>query len=333
MLEPNNTVVIIFGASNWPLIESFPTGESFKNSAEKIRDCFCNVDFLGVPKKNILYLFDSKKKIPDIKKEMVSFFNQKNFADKPIHLFFYYVGHGKHKKGDYFLFLQSSSADENRFEASDFCDVIKQVSDQGIKIDGCYIIIDACSSGAATTPLEEEFNNLDSQRIRVETVLLHSSVKTRPSVTLGNLTLFTWALLRSLQTRRQNAWSFEELLSQIKQEIKNRNDMQVIPNLAVIYDKGGPSSPLASQKLIFPPFPYPPQVNLEIAVLIAVKEMTKTGAATKNRIVERVNSQRGFQKEDIEKTINDLCQKKQLIKNGIFFSLGNDGIDRLAFNS
>jgi len=329
MLEPNNTVVIIFGGSNWPLIKSFPTDESFKNSAEKIRDCFCKVDFLGVPKKNILYLFDSEQKVPDIKKKMVSFFNPKNFADKPIHLFFYYVGHGDREKGKYFLFLQSSYTNRNRFKASDFSDVVKQVSDQGIKIGGCYIIIDACLSDAATPSLKSGFDKLDC-----ETLLLCSSVETRQSVILGDLTLFTWALLRSLQTRRPDAWSFDRLLSQIKLEIKNRNDMQddmqVIPSLAVIYDKGEPL--LASQKLIFPPFPYPPQEDLEITVLKAVNEKGNGSWVGENCIVDTVHKSTSVEKKSIEGTINKLCNSNppQLIIKYGMLSLAPAGTPRLA---
>jgi len=347
LLEPNNTVIIILGASKWPKIpslnkenrENLPT--PFVNSAKGINDYFLDHKYLGVPRENILYLFDSKKNVLDLKDEINSFFDPNKFADKqPIHLFFYYVGHGEGDNGGYFLYLQSSSSSKkSRFKINNLGDIVKQISDKGIKIAGCYIIIDACFAGTASSLLKKQFGKLATptdpadNRIRVETILLHSSSETRNSILRkeNDSTLFTWALLGSLKERRKVAWSFDDLCSHIKEIIKNSQEEQIIPSVAEIYDTG--SDPPPSQKKIFPPVPYPPQVTLELAVLKAVKEMTETGIeVTKSKIVERVNSQRGFQKEGIEKTINDLCQKQQLIKSGIFFSLGPAGNEHLAFN-
>lgn len=335
MLDPKNTVVIILGASKWPNT-GLKESSAFKNSACKIKDYFCNS--LGVKEENVLWLFDYAGNVCGLMDEMFSFFEKKSFASK-IHLFFYYVGHGVVSiplDDNYFVYLQSSHKNrrDSQFPITNFVNVIEGHHGQ-IKFEGCYIIIDACYSGSASKPLKNALNRLAENEIKVDTVLLCSSHESHISTIRkdGQSTLFTSALLDSLQSERGETWSFQDLRSEMERVIKNRyrENKHIMPYVEDPYSKGGGDSGPSYTK-IFPPFPYPPQVNLEIAVLIAVKEMTKTGAATKNRIVERVNSQRGFQKEDIEKTINDLCQKRELIKNGIFFSLGNDGRDRLAFN-
>ncbi len=327
MLDQKNTVVIILGASKWPNIgtlqpdvkkkENLPA--PFENSVNRIIDYFCNS--LGVnEKENILCLFDSEKDVCGLMNEVFDFLSKKNFAGK-IHLFFYYVGHGVVSNpldNNYFVYLRSSH--ENRkvsqFPITNLEDVIGECHCRQIKIEGCYIIIDACYSGAASKHLKNALNRLAEDRIKVDTVLLCSSLETHISAIRedGQSTLFTSALLDSLKSERKETWSFQDLRSKMEDIIRNRyrGDSRIMPYVDDIYSKGGGDSGHSYTK-IFPPFPYQPQVNLEREVFRKVRKEEKDNAL-ENALITHFSKQG----HDIANIIEKMCRDGYLRRDGPF---------------
>jgi len=147
--DPEKTLVIIFGASQWP---NFPTfqknspSEVFADSAEGMRDYF--LKNLSIPKKNLINLFDYLILPTDLTLEIKKAIDEKTSDNQGIDLFFYYVGHGAKLLQEYYLYLRNSYEGITS-SCFNLGDLVTAISERASKIRYCYFILDACQSQTA----------------------------------------------------------------------------------------------------------------------------------------------------------------------------------------
>src|SRR6266567_5432277 len=88
--SPETTLVIVLGASKWPHYKFFDASDAFKHAASKLRKYF--LDIFGLPRKNLLWLFDTSLNALDIDKAICRHLD--TFADQARDVLVYYTGHG-----------------------------------------------------------------------------------------------------------------------------------------------------------------------------------------------------------------------------------------------
>ncbi len=88
--SPETTLVIVLGASKWPHYKFFDASDAFKHAASKLRKYF--LDIFGLPRKNLLWLFDTSLNALDIDKAICKHLD--TFADQARDVLVYYTGHG-----------------------------------------------------------------------------------------------------------------------------------------------------------------------------------------------------------------------------------------------
>src|SRR5438045_5629470 len=59
--SPQTTLLILLGASSWPLSPEFHSSEAFAAPARRVKAYFLNPYPFGLPEKNLLDLFNSEK--------------------------------------------------------------------------------------------------------------------------------------------------------------------------------------------------------------------------------------------------------------------------------
>lgn len=187
--DPKNTLVILLGAEEWAGCKAiagddFPLGEEnpFTRSVEGIKEYF--IDELKIEPANLKSWFNSKEDSNTIINEIKDFIQDTKATD----LFFYYVGHGIKSGNHSYLLLRSSEQNLNHtyFDVYNLFNLL-EVKAKQLR---CYIILDACFSGAAA-------KQLSSTNIG----LFHSSFDNQIARILADksMTLFTKALLDVLR--------------------------------------------------------------------------------------------------------------------------------------
>jgi len=95
--SPQQTLIILLGASEWPSCPSLEPSKAFKNSANEVKAYF--LDHFALPKDNFLDLFDFEGGPNELDKEIAHFLDERLDAMQAVgksieDLFTYYIGHG-----------------------------------------------------------------------------------------------------------------------------------------------------------------------------------------------------------------------------------------------
>jgi hypothetical protein len=200
-LNPEKTLVIIFGASEWPDYQDLNycpndsnCGNPYQNAANGIRSYFLND--LGIEIDNLLFLFDEKQGPETLIDKMQSFLKKSSQID---HLFFYFVGHGDLYEKSYYLFTSSAKKGNlaSFFGVKYLSNTVKQFAG---KIKHCYFILDACFAGQADSDLRDIYRTVSTMLFPA----CHRDVTTRIE---GKMPMFTQALLDVLRKRKSPTFS------------------------------------------------------------------------------------------------------------------------------
>ena len=97
--SPQTTLLIVLGASAWPLSPEFQSSEAFANAARRLKAYFLNPWPFGLPDENLLDLFDSEKSTDELDLAIGQFLEQRLASMKAAgnpgrDLLFYFIGHG-----------------------------------------------------------------------------------------------------------------------------------------------------------------------------------------------------------------------------------------------
>lgn len=118
--SPQTTLVILLGASQWPLCPEFTKSQAFVHSAHKLKSYFLQSNQFGLPSENLLDLFDTLHKPDEIDQAIGTFLEDrieymKQKATPARDLLFYYIGHGMMSTGydqaRYHLAIRSTRED------------------------------------------------------------------------------------------------------------------------------------------------------------------------------------------------------------------------------
>ena len=220
--SPQTTLVILLGASEWPYSPDFHSSESFANSAKSLKDYFLDAFELGLPKENLLDLFNSNHSSDDIDKEIGDFLEKRILEMRKARrdardVLVYFVGHGGFCGNDldYYLAIRRTRTANPAASGMRIATLAHTLKERARHLRR-IIILDCCFAASAT----RFFQNLEPTQAAIAqtfeafkvqekgvgfpmkgTSLLCSSRHNIPSLIApnGQYTMFSQALLRVLR--------------------------------------------------------------------------------------------------------------------------------------
>lgn len=201
-----STLVVLLGASNWPLWLSLDqdlkdrnegSSTTFAESAKGIKTYFLDPKGFNLPEANLLNLFNSEDDPAMQLRLMGEFFEARIVAlegtEHPAtDLIIYYVGHGGFARDDFYLALLRSE-ESNKIASSLRPESLAEIIKENAQRLRCFLIIDCCFAGQA----ESAFKGTPVNGVS----LLGSSASDKASKAPPDeqYTMFTGALLQVLQ--------------------------------------------------------------------------------------------------------------------------------------
>src|SRR5712692_3594992 len=135
-VQPESTLAIVLGASEWPLSPKLPKSKAFANSAKGFSIFLTAREGFNLPTKNLLNLFDAGDAPNEINSSISTFLIKRQEelqkAGTPAKdVIAYYVGHGGFTPGEqkYFLAVRTTQEDSegaSSIRMSDFARTLKQ---------------------------------------------------------------------------------------------------------------------------------------------------------------------------------------------------------------
>ncbi len=97
--SPETTLLILLGASAWPLSPEFQSSQAFANAARRVKAYFLNPRPFGLPAENLLDLFDTDDSPDELDMAIGQFLEQRLAAMRAAgnagrDLLLYFIGHG-----------------------------------------------------------------------------------------------------------------------------------------------------------------------------------------------------------------------------------------------
>ncbi len=231
------TLVILLGASRWPLSPEFQASQAFLNSATELRAYFLNPSQFGLSQENLLDLFNSNQSADDIDGE-IGLFLEKRMAEMKQagqtarDLLVYFVGHGGFvgNDSDFYLAIRRTRSDNPSASGIRMMSLAYTLKEKARYLRR-IVILDCCFAGAAFSAFQSSgpaqvaiVKTVDAFGVQGKgaglpergTSLLCSSRHTAPSLISqdGTHTIFSQALLHALSTgnpRRQDSLSLREI--------------------------------------------------------------------------------------------------------------------------
>jgi hypothetical protein len=229
--SPQTTLAILLGASEWPESPDFPGSKAFANAISSFRSYLFDPRRFGLPKENVLDLFDVDDSPHTIDRKIRQFLEHRTSEMKLAgnvakDLLLYFVGHGGFvgRNSDYYLAVRCTSTEDARLSGIPMESLASTLTDKARYLRR-IIILDCCYAAAAFTSFQAEgpaklgidqtFNAFETKAKAVGkgTALLCSSGKTVASQIAQDqsFTMFSKALLQVLfsgDERRQEQQYF-----------------------------------------------------------------------------------------------------------------------------
>jgi hypothetical protein len=156
--SPQTTLVILLGASEWPLAPDFQESEAFSHSAQKLREYFLDARQFDLPHENLLDLFNSDKSSDDIDLEICQFLDR-HIAEKvkaksgsiARDVLVYFVGHGGFAGGDsnYYLAIKRTRKDNPKASSIEIGDLAQTLKEKA-RFQRRILILDCCFAASAS---------------------------------------------------------------------------------------------------------------------------------------------------------------------------------------
>src|SRR5271157_535633 len=218
--SPHTTLLILLGASEWPLFPAFQGSEAFANAARELKAYFLDPKRFGLPPESILDLFNSDLSPDELDAQVGQFLDQRCAAMKAVgqlarDLLVYFVGHGDFvgHNADFYLAIRRTRVENPRASGISMLSLAYTLTEKARHLRR-IIILDCCFAAAAFAAFQagpaqvalEKTNEAFLVKHRGEgfptkgTALLCSSSHTSPSLLLPDRssTMFTKALLDAL---------------------------------------------------------------------------------------------------------------------------------------
>ncbi|MEP3428896.1 MAG: caspase family protein [Roseibium sp.] len=334
-------IAIIMGASEWPMFEklNFIEGDfasnPFVNSKNFFAEYLLSANGLGIPKENLLDLFDNADSPYKIKQLIEAFLlSSKMRIGNISDVIFYYVGHGDYyEKDNYYIatkFLDQSDIKSTRFDIEDIASKLLD----NVGSSRHILILDSCYSAGAQSAYRQSIENAaesvneltQKYRPRLGTTLFCAAGQRKYAKVLPGqeMTMFTGALSEALKnhTDTENTlFSLRELGEEMQDIIREKYGSEgVIPEIHTpIADDGD----IASSQ-IYPRFFPKPSLN-EIDILR--RKVDKLTIQLEVLEISNIKNTRLIGETVSEATINSAAIekiKKELEENTIVGNITDD---------
>jgi hypothetical protein len=226
MVNPETTLVIILGASEWPYCHSeWPdlrqASHCLKQSADSFREYLLSPGGFGLPSSHLKNLFNSDLESVALIEDVSGFLKDRCDSNKNLSdLIIYYVGHGGFSRNhDFFLAIRRTRSKQLFHSSIPFADLATALKENRHSLRQ-HLIIDCCFAAAAYTgfqdlggPLQVVVNKIENSLPSRGTGLLCSSGRDDESYAPLDLgyTMFSWALLDALKNGDPSADNFFSL--------------------------------------------------------------------------------------------------------------------------
>lgn len=149
------TLLILLGASAWPLFPEFQSSGAFANAARGLKAYFLDPQQFGLPTENLLDLFDSNRSPDELDVEIGQFLERRITTMKATgkatrDVLLYFAGHGGFvgRDSDFYLAIQRTRADNPRASGLQMIALADTLTEKARHLR-CIIILDCCFAAAA----------------------------------------------------------------------------------------------------------------------------------------------------------------------------------------
>jgi tetratricopeptide (TPR) repeat protein len=214
------TLLILLGASEWPLFPEFNSSKAFANASRELRDYFLDPKQFGLSQENVLNMFDSNTSSDQQDAQIGRFIERRLAALKATghtarDLLVYFVGHGGFvgRDSDFYLAIRRTRMENPRASGIPMLSLADTLTEKArhlrriIILDCCFAAaaFSAFQAGPAQVAIEKVVDAFEVGQRRggfpaKGTTLLCSSSQKSPSLLLpdGSSTMFTKAFLDAL---------------------------------------------------------------------------------------------------------------------------------------
>ena len=155
VLQREQTLAIVLGASEWPFYADFHDAPSFRHSAHDMADYLRAHDGLNLPARNVKVLVNSFDPAPEILEQMWEFIRTRR-ADlsrngaPAADLLLYYVGHGGFSDSDAFFLSTRSTNEDDPLATSITAESLGRLVREAAAGLRTYILLDCCFAASAS---------------------------------------------------------------------------------------------------------------------------------------------------------------------------------------
>jgi hypothetical protein len=151
--DPSRTLAVLFGASRWPEFDGLDhpsAGLTYAAAADEIRAYLLSEEGFGLPRDNLLDLFDSSAAMAEQDKRIREFILKKCKETATIQdVVIVYIGHGSTMQGNKFIFILKSTSRDQRDITSYKSETLGQTLKKSAPRLRKWIILDCCAAQAA----------------------------------------------------------------------------------------------------------------------------------------------------------------------------------------
>ena len=202
IVTPQNSSLIILGASEYPEALEFDSSKSFEHAANSIRKFFLSKEGMELSADSILDLFNSDKSASEHGLLLSEFIERQ--ADSEF-VFIYYVGHGSFLSNNQYILPIRSTISRHQNTTAILTSNLSMLLDEFAGDKKIFIILDCCFSGEAIKSFQGSVSPLIDRSIKTNytgsgVTILVSSSKNDPSLNPKNLegTMFTDSFIELL---------------------------------------------------------------------------------------------------------------------------------------
>jgi len=218
--SPQTTLLILLGASAWPLFPEFQSSEAFANAARGLKAYFLDPKRFGLSPENVLDVFNSNHSPDELDVEIGQFLERRLTALKGTghaarDLLVYFVGHVGFigRDSDFYLAIRRTRTENPRASGIPVLSLADTITEKArylrriIILDCCFAAaaFSAFQTGPSQVAIEKAVDAFEVRQRRAGfpakgTTLLCSSSHKSPSLLLpdGSSTMFTKAVLDAL---------------------------------------------------------------------------------------------------------------------------------------
>lgn len=208
IVTASTTLVVLLGASGWPYSADLEGSGAFVCAKLGFKKYLCDSEGFGLPKENLLDLFDKDTSSSDQLEELRAFLKKRGATARDILI--YFVGHGGFAGSSQEFCLLTRRADTSTLKTTGLrIDELAEVLQKEVCSIRRYLVLDCCFAGAAYRFFQGTRDTTVTKKTGAAfrrfpthgSALLYSSDQDTPSLRFydGSNTAFSYALVKALE--------------------------------------------------------------------------------------------------------------------------------------